>query len=145
MTFTYTGDPSVSDRDKVRFLIGDTDSTDPHFQDEEIMWLVNTWNDVYEAAAVCADILGGRFAHKADVSKTVGDLSLSTTYSRAAEGFKVMAHQMRDMRARQFVPMPVVNAQALVSTENRRVETYNTDFFLGMDDYKGPYGSDVGR
>ena len=54
MAFTYV-DPTSGDRDKVRFLIQDTDSTDPHLQDAEITYLVSVWGNVYRAAAYAAD------------------------------------------------------------------------------------------
>lgn len=141
MTFTYTGDPSVSTRDQIRFLLTDTDSTDPHFTDEEIAWQLTTWGNIWEAAASCAEILSGRFARKADTTKKVGDLSLSQTYARAAENYMHLSDHLRAQRSRLFAPSPVVNAQALKSTENRNVETYNTDFYLGMDDFTAPPGS----
>ena len=42
MTFTYTGDPSASDVEEVRFNIGDTDSTRPMLSDEEIQHVIDT-------------------------------------------------------------------------------------------------------
>jgi hypothetical protein len=42
MTWTYSGDPSSSDLDKVRFLVGDTDEALPLMQDEEINFLIKT-------------------------------------------------------------------------------------------------------
>ena len=50
MGFTYV-DPSSGNRDKVRFLIQDTASSDFHLHDEEIAYLLTTWNsNVYDAA-----------------------------------------------------------------------------------------------
>ena len=141
MTFTYTGDPSVSTRDQIRFLIGDTIATDPHFTDEEIAWTHTQWSDIYDTSASLADILAGRYSHKADETKTVGDLTLSVQYSRASDGFRAMADHLRQMRNRQYTPVPRFNSQALVSTQDRNVETYNTDFYLGQHDYVSPPGS----
>lgn len=42
MAFTYSGDPSNSDLDAARFLIGDTDKEAQIMQDEEIMYIINT-------------------------------------------------------------------------------------------------------
>ena len=56
MAFTYV-DPSSGDRDKVRFLVQDTDSTDAHLQDAEITYLVSTWGNVYDAAIAAAEII----------------------------------------------------------------------------------------
>lgn len=143
MTFTYTGDPTVSQRDQIRFLIGDTDSADAQFTDEEIAWQLSQWSDVYDAAASCAEVLAGRYAKKADTTKTVGDLTLSQSYVRAAEGYLHLSDHLRRQHARLYAPVPVVNANALKSTADRNVETYNTDFYLGMDDYEGPPSPNV--
>jgi hypothetical protein len=40
MTFTYSGDPTTSTRNKVRFLLNDTSSTDVLFSDEELDYLI---------------------------------------------------------------------------------------------------------
>lgn len=42
MSFSYSGDPSASDLDAARFLIGDTDVTAPIMQDEEIQYIIDT-------------------------------------------------------------------------------------------------------
>ena len=133
MTFTYVG-PATSDRDKVRFLIQDTDSNAPHMTDEEIQWLITEWADVYDAAANAADILAGSYAHKADYSKSVGDLSLNATFSTQSQRFAALATSLRLNRMRRFVPSWVANADALKSTADRNVSTYNTDAHLGQMD-----------
>jgi hypothetical protein len=52
MTFTYSGDPSTSTRNYVRFLINDTNSTDALFSDEEIAYLITEWStNAYESGA----------------------------------------------------------------------------------------------
>ena len=133
MTFTYVG-PATSDRDKVRFLIQDTDSTAPHMTDEEINWLISEWADVYDAAANAADVLAGQYAHRADYSKSVGDLSLNETFSTQSQRFAALASNLRLNRMRRYAPSWVANADALKSTADRNVTTYNTDAHLGQMD-----------
>ena len=133
MTFTYVG-PATADRDKVRFLIQDTDSTAPHMTDEEIAWLLTEWADVYDAAANAADILAGQYAHKADYSKSVGDLSLNETFSTQSQRFSALATSLRLNRMRRYAPSWIANADALKSTADRNVTTYNTDAHLGQMD-----------
>jgi len=133
MTFTYVG-PATADRDKVRFLIQDTDSTAPHMTDEEIAWLLTEWADVYDAAANAADVLAGQYAHKADYSKSVGDLSLNETFSTQSLRFSTLASSLRVTRMRRYAPSWVANAEALKSTADRNVTTYNTDAHLGQMD-----------
>lgn len=134
MGFTYTGDPAGNSRDKVRFLIQDTDSNNPHITDEEIAWLLTEWADVYDAAAQAADILAGSYAHKADYSKSVGDLSLNETFSNQSTRFTQLATNLRLNRMRRFAPSWIANADALKSTADRNVTTYNTDARLGQMD-----------
>lgn len=141
MTFTYI-DPTNSNRDKVRFLIQDTDSTNPHMTDEEVNWLISEWADVYDAASAAADILAGSYAHKANYSKSVGDLTLSETFSTQSERFQALATTLRLSRMRRYVPSWVANSKALQSTADRVVDTYNTDSHLGQFD--NPRGSSEG-
>jgi hypothetical protein len=133
MTFTYVG-PATSDRDKVRFLIQDTDSTAPLLTDEEIAWLISEWADVYDAAANGCDVLANQYAHKADYSKSVGDLSLHETFSRQTTRFSELASNLRRNRMRRYAPHWKANADALKSTADRNVATYNTDAHLGQMD-----------
>ena len=66
MTATYT-DPSNSDNDAVRFLVGDTNVSDPKLQDEEIAFAFSqASNDTYLAAAICARAIGSKFADSLD-------------------------------------------------------------------------------
>lgn len=44
VSFSYSGDPSASQLDEARFLIGDTDENSPIMQDEEIQYIINTYN-----------------------------------------------------------------------------------------------------
>lgn len=43
MSFTYNGNPGENEVASARFLIGDTDSTKPIMQDEEIQYLIDTY------------------------------------------------------------------------------------------------------
>lgn len=41
MSFSYSGDPSSTDLDECRFLLGDTDANNPILQDEEINYIID--------------------------------------------------------------------------------------------------------
>ena len=131
--YTYVN-PTTSDRDKVRFLISDTDMANPHLSDEEIAWLISEWADVYDAAANAADTLAGQYAHKADYVKKVGDLHLQENYSKQSERFTALGVQLRLNRIRRFVPKWIVAPSALQSTTDRLVDTHNTDAYSGQFD-----------
>ncbi len=62
MTFTYSGDPSSSPADAVRFILADTVEETAALSDAEVAWLVSQWPDEYGAAiagAVGVSVLVG--------------------------------------------------------------------------------------
>jgi hypothetical protein len=134
MTWSYSGDPSTSVRNYVRFLISDTDSTNPLFSDEELNYVISEWsNDAYNAARECAEILIARFAREADSSsKSVGDISVSESYANKIQHYKDLANNIMMRQMRKAPPAPWANAQSLQSTADREVIDYNTDFYAGM-------------
>jgi hypothetical protein len=136
MTFTYSGDPSTSIRNYVRFLIHDTDSTDALFSDEELNYVISEWgNDPYKSARECAEILIARFSRLADSSsKSVGDISVSESYSSKIAHYKELANSLLSREMRKAPPRPFANAQSLKSTNDRIVDDYNTDAYTGIHD-----------
>lgn len=83
MTWTYAGDPSANTRDEVRYLIGDTDSTDEQISDEEIAYHLTQNNDNSLAAAVdAAEAIAAKYARR--VNREVGDMRI--------ESEKLMSH-----------------------------------------------------
>jgi hypothetical protein len=66
MGWSYSGDPVNSDLDKVRFEIGDTDSTDQQLQDEEIEYTISAEPSLLAAAARCCEVLSRKFSRLAD-------------------------------------------------------------------------------
>lgn len=92
--WTYSGDPSSSDLDAVRFLVGDTDIDAPLMADEEIAYALSADGAVQKAAARIARAIAARFARKAD--KTVGDLRIS--YSQRVAHYQELARRL-DLQA----------------------------------------------
>jgi hypothetical protein len=85
--WSYSGDPSQSAKDEVRFLIRDTDRTKPWtLQDAEIQYNIKLYSanppvigqNLLAAAISCEQLLGRFFA--LPKSKKVGDLSLEFDY-----------------------------------------------------------------
>lgn len=92
MGWTYSGDPSASDLDEIRYLLGDTDTTDQLVTDEEIVYALSLFaKEVgipnFQAAAFIAGGLASKYVRLID--KTVGSLSLKL--STRAEGFRTLA------------------------------------------------------
>lgn len=91
MTWTYSGDPSSSDRDEVRFLVGDTDSGSPLVTDEEIAYVLTDTSSPLQAAARVAESIAARYSRDAD--RRVGNLSLQS--SQRAKAFLELASRLR--------------------------------------------------
>jgi hypothetical protein len=136
MTFTYSGDPSTSTRNYVRFLLNDTDSTDALFSDEELNYVISEWGgDAYNSARECAEILIARFSRLADSSsKSVGDISVSESYSSKVTHYKELAESLLRRQMRKSPPSPWANSESLKSTDDRNISDYNTDFYVGITD-----------
>lgn len=73
--FTYSGDPSTSDKDRVRFLIPDTDPEDMLLSDTEIQWFLDEDKNFYNAAANAAELAGYKYARI--INRQEGTLNLS--------------------------------------------------------------------
>lgn len=96
MTFTYTGDPGSSDRDHIRFLIGDKKQTKQSVTDEEITFLLQQHgDDVTLAAAAAADALANTYSGMAATSKSIGDLSISYEHGETAGRYQKLAARLR--------------------------------------------------
>ena len=89
---TYSGNPSSSQRDQVRFLLQDT--SPEQLTDAEIDHLLAQWADAYQAARNGALVLSARYAESAGQSKSIGDISLSEAASAKAEGYALLADQL---------------------------------------------------
>lgn len=78
---------------RVRFLCGDTDTTDQQVQDEEVTFALSKEQNVEDlAAALICEHLATRFSR--DASKTIGSLSVT-----ASERAKAYAERAADLRA----------------------------------------------
>lgn len=134
MAFTYV-DPTSGTRDEIRFLIQDTDSTDPHLQDAEVNYLFSKWGNVYIAASYAAEAIATQYAHKTNYSRSIGDLSISESYATSAAEFRELAKSLKAQELDLFPPTTKINASAIIATADKTVTTYKTDFYTGMHDY----------
>ena len=117
MSWTYSGDPSTSSRDEIRFLVGDTDSTDQLIENEEIDYVLVVHADPgasqnnYTAASVVAGAIAAKYAKK--MNKSVGGLSLPwqqrfESYQRLAQELSAMAKHGPTGKRPQSLGSPVL-------------------------------------
>jgi hypothetical protein len=103
-TWSYSENPNQTNRDKVRFLIGDTDTDDQLVFNEEIAAVLSDYGltagtapttddtkNLLLASADIADALALKFARQVDTK----NMSLSISKSQRAKAFKDCAKQLR--------------------------------------------------
>lgn len=95
MSFTYSGNPTSSIRDAVRFYCQDVDVEDMFLTDEEIDFLVASWshvtdNAIYLAAVAC-EAIAAKFAREISYSAdgvSVGSSELQNKYNQLANDLR---------------------------------------------------------
>jgi hypothetical protein len=71
-TRTYSGDPLGNPKDRVRFLIGDTDMENPRAYDPEIQFRLSLHPNPWLAGALVAESLAARRAD--EINNSIGEL-----------------------------------------------------------------------
>ncbi len=101
MAATYT-DPSNSQSDEVRFLVGDT-NVDPLvvlLQDEEIAFEITNGGSTTQIASRCCEAIVAKLSGEADV--TTGGVSRSK--SQRVAHYRKLAQDLRRRQARYVAP-----------------------------------------
>lgn len=137
MTWSYSGNPGSSEKDAVRFLVGDTDTDDQLLSDEEIAWvIVQAGASEYQAAHDAAYAIASKFSRMA-TSKSVGDLSLA--YADRAKAYFDLANELLELGARREVPTPWVSPDNMIRAADKTIPPPNgTEFYTGQMDYLRP-------
>lgn len=137
-TYSYSNDPSTSNKDAVRFLCQDTDVVTQgatRLADEEINWVLTQQSNVFLAAAVCADTIAGYWAKIQNTR--IGPLNIQR--SQAVTFYQAVAAELRRMASRfagaVAVFYPVSDAR-YTNTNGGNGGPQHV-FCVGMDDYPG--------
>jgi hypothetical protein len=128
MTWTYAGNPATNTTATVRFLVGDTVSTDPLATDEEIAWALTVYSDVYKAAALVAENIATKFATM-KVSVKIGPIA--EDYGNRAEFYAKRAKELKN-NASSKTTMDVYSAPV----DYNGIEKV-ASFTIGMTDIRG--------
>jgi hypothetical protein len=120
MVWLYSGNPAYSAKDQVRFLIGDTDSTDQLLQDGEIEWVLSQYNDSPMNAAIrCCESIIGKFSRLANES--VGQVKVN--FKEKAEGYVRMLTILKSRLATEDAA-PYAGG---ISISDKQANAQNTD------------------
>jgi hypothetical protein len=131
MTWTYGGDPTTSDLDAVRLLLGDTDPDDPRLTDEEIGYFLARANVPRAAALACRAMLAG---YRRAIRKAAGPLSLELQqqFSQCQELCRELEAQAS--RARLGVAPLVTDRGSYRPSDPRPVFTRHLHEYIRDDD-----------
>lgn len=151
MAASYIG-PATSAKDAVRFLIGDTDSTEFLLQDNEIEWLLAQYNNVPLNAAIrCCETIMSKFSRMAD--EVVGSVSIK--FSQKAKGYQTMRAELQrrlategaipyaggisktDKKLNELNPDRVKPDFTKHEMENQQIAPWVTDQLRDPDDVNG--------
>ncbi len=132
---TYSGDPSSSQLDEVRFLLGDTDTSAEKLADDEITYLLGQWGDPIRAAHAGAMQLASVYAGK--MNKSIGStrLEYSTIFNQYVQIAKELAKR-GGFTSLAMSALPV--AGGLAGAFNIDGTTNELDMDVDWHNYKDP-------
>lgn len=142
MTWTYSGDPSASDKDETRFLVGDTDSGSQLISDEEINYLLVKYPSPLSAAAQGARAIAAKLSTFVD--EKTGDISVSN--SMLAKQFRDLADQLQGQLS-EFDIAVFAGGISVSDVDTRNADTDRVDgeFEIGMQDNPNSFITDSGQ
>lgn len=136
MTTTYT-DPSASDKDAVRFLIGDTDVTDAALTDEEIAYALAQNPNIYAAAAICARAIAGKYATEVDTKFE----SVSVNYSQKAKAYYELAKRLeRQAKTQGGLGIPLAGGISITERDSVNEDSDRIPPSFYTDQFRNPDG-----
>lgn len=138
-TYSYSSDPSTSNKDAVRFLCQDTDMTigSVRVADEEINWiLAYQTSNLFLAAAACADIIAGYWSKVQNT--VVGPLAIQRG-TQPAEYYQQLAEALRRMAARFSSAIPTFYPVSDPNYQNTNCGYGGPQhiFKIGQEDFPG--------
>jgi hypothetical protein len=130
--FTY--DPKLlTSLSRVRFLIGDTNESDPQLDDYEIAYLLTQYASDSAAAAAAARGIAAKYARR--VTEAVGDLKISN--SELQSHYAAIATNLGSSGATSGVPTAGGVYQADKDAAASNDSLVQPAFTIGMHDFGG--------
>lgn len=120
MAWSYSNNPASSEKDRVRFLIGDTMKCDPLLEDEEIEYLLDLEGELFKACALACEAIAAKFSRLA--SEKVGDISVSL--NQKADAYHKLSAKFRS-RASSIVS-PYAGGISQTDKEHTQLDSDNT-------------------
>lgn len=131
MTWSYDDTDLSTDKNKVRFLVGDTDTNDQLVSDEEIAYALTVNSNPFSASAIIARSIQSKFSRLADTSIEF----VAVKYSQKAKAYAALVKDLESAASEQDLPDPSVfgintdDIQDNRNTEDRVQERFYKDQF----------------
>jgi len=100
---SYSGDPSNSDLDLVRFLSGDSDIDEEYASDAEVNYCISSSGSANGAAVMVCDHIAAKFAREVDI-KVGADGEFQIKMSQLSKQFTDRANELRKRSALSASP-----------------------------------------
>lgn len=133
MTWSYDT-ALIADKDKVRLLVGDTDTNDQLLQDEEIVFILTQETNVYNAAALAARTIQSSYARKADVSVE----SVSKKFSQQAMAYAKLSEDLMRRAEQEDLVSPSVLGVSIDVMQEAREDTDRVKPKFEMNKFNNP-------
>lgn len=148
MTFTYNAAAlAFSPRNRVRLLIGDTNTLDQQLQDEEIDFVLSVQTVLTYAAASSADLIAAKYARKVNTENSELRISAAAQHKHYLD----LANRLRrdgpglipggdgsgSQQAGLYVGGAIRSQRDALAENDAYVDPV---FALGQDDYPGSTG-----
>ncbi len=131
MAFTYNGDISTSNRDFVRFQVGDTSTADQLLTDGEITGLISEYGNKWAASAAAARGIAAGFARK--VRESDGDASVD--FQQQYEHYKDLAAELKAQVASGVKPFAGGISKSDKDAQRDDTDRVEPVFTKGMTDH----------
>lgn len=131
MTWTYLP-AAMRNLDRVRLLIGDTDSADPQLQDEEITFFLTEAGNPRAAAVQAVEALIGRYARQVDRA-IGGEGGLSVSASQKVAHYQQLLVTLKERARSRPVPFAGGISQSQKDAQEERTDRVRPAFTVDMD------------
>lgn len=131
MTWTYSCDPCSSEKDEVRFLVGDTDTNQQLIKDEEIAYLLKKYGSPLSAAVNAARSISASVSKQ--VTEKTGDIAVSL--GDLAEQYRKLANELQNQLSETATGICVTGvSHSEIDSRNSNEDRVSEQFQVGMDD-----------
>lgn len=136
--WTYSGDPTTSQKDQVRYLVGDTNHKDQQAFDAEINFALTQAGSLYAACALVCRAIASKYARDVDSVQN----ELRTMWSSRQKAYSDQARQFDVKASQNSFATPYAGG---ISLADKRQQDADPDrirgqFNIGMDDNYLPVG-----